>query len=204
VILLGREIREIRAAFDRLSRRLPVMALSRMSTEEVEALTGLSGTEAEAAKNREFGEAFVLDDPDLDEAELKREVRALGLRVTRGGRFWHLLGENDKGRAVRILSELYRKANPGVVTGAVGDAPNDIAMLAAVDRPFLVARPDGTYHDVDVAGLIRVPLPGPAGFNRAALCFLGETGSERGGILAPDGVSNAEGKEGHGTSNAEY
>lgn len=174
IVELGRRAGEIAAAFDGLAARLPVRALSRMSPEEVVELTGLNLKQAEAARNREFGEAFILEDPGINESRLAEEIRGLGLRVTRGGRLWHLLGENDKGRAVSDLSELFRRKYPGIMTAALGDAPNDEPMLAAVDRAFLVARPDGTHHSLDLPHLEKVPLPGPSGFNHAVLSLLGE------------------------------
>lgn len=172
VVVLGRPAAEIAAGFDRLAARLPVRALSRMDPAQVAALTGLTEEQARAAQAREFGEAFVVDEPGVPEAELARAVASLGLRLTRGGRFYHLLGENDKGRAVTLLTELYRQKNPDLITAGLGDSPNDEAMLAAVDRPFLVARPEGSFAAAQVPGLRRVALAGPAGFNQAVLGLL--------------------------------
>ena len=172
IILLGLPAAEIAGAFDLLAARMPVRALSRLETSEAAALTGLTPAQAEAAQKREFGEAFILDDPGVTEAELEAEVRSLGLRLTRGGRFYHLLGGNDKGRAVSILAEMYRRRWPSLITAACGDAPNDEPMLAAADLAFLVARPDGRHSDMNVPGLKRIDLPGPAGFNQAVLILL--------------------------------
>jgi mannosyl-3-phosphoglycerate phosphatase len=169
VILLGRSRSEIAPLFDRLAAKFPVRALSRLDPREIVALTGLTLDQARQAAAREFGEAFVLDDPSIPEPELAAAAAELGLRLTSGGRFHHLLAENDKGRAVRILIELYKKRRPGLVSAAVGDAPNDRPMLAEVDRPFLVARKDGTHHQVDVPGLVKIDEPGPAGFSKAVL-----------------------------------
>jgi mannosyl-3-phosphoglycerate phosphatase len=172
VILLGLQASRIAEAFNELAAKLPLRALSRMSAAEVAELTGLSPAQAHAAQNREFGEAFILDDPELEESILNREVQALGLRLTRGGRFWHLLGENDKGRAVSILSDLFRKKYSDAITIGFGDAPNDEPMLAAVDQPVLVARPDGTHQKLRVPNLTKIPFPGPSGVNHALLSLL--------------------------------
>lgn len=172
VVLLGRRAAEIAGAFDRLAARLTVRALSRLSIKEVVELTGLTPAQARAAKNREFGEVFILDDPEVKESDLAEEVRALGLRLTRGGRFWHLLGENDKGRAVSILSSMFRRKYPGIITAACGDAPNDAPMLAAVNRAFLIARPDRSHQALTLPNVVKVPLPGPSGFNQAVLSLL--------------------------------
>ena len=175
VIVLGKPREEISPLFDELAKKYPVRALSRLSPREIASLTGLTESQAGAAGRREFGEALVLDDPTVAETDLSRAVESLGLRLTRGGRFYHLLGENDKGRAVKILTDIYRKLNPDLVAAGIGDAPNDQPLLAAVDHPFLVAAPDGTHRDLDVPKLTRIPLPGPRGFNRAVLFLLNPT-----------------------------
>ena len=171
-LILGRPADEIACSFDLLAARMPVRALSRLSTEKVAELTGLRPDQAEAARNREFGEAFILDDPNIDVTDLEKAVHDLGLRLTRGGRFFHLLGENDKGRAVRLLSGMYDRKHPDLLTAALGDSPNDAPMLASVQHPFLVARPDGSHNEMTLAGLVRVPLSGPAGFNLAVHSLL--------------------------------
>ncbi|MFA5370655.1 MAG: DUF4147 domain-containing protein, partial [Sideroxydans sp.] len=55
----------------------------------------------------------------------------------------------------------------------LGDSLNDLQMLQAVDQPVLVKHDDGS-HDarIDMAGLIRTQLPGPAGWNEAVLRLL--------------------------------
>jgi mannosyl-3-phosphoglycerate phosphatase len=178
VIQLGLKAADIRPLFDRLAGQAPVKALSGMETDEVIALTGLNPDQAEAARNREFGEAFILEDPAFPEEELAIKVSSLGLRLTKGGRFFHLLGENDKGRSVSILIDLYRRIWPDLIAAACGDAQNDAPLLAAVDRAFLVARPDGSHTAVDIPGLTRIDRPGPAGFNQAVTSLLAGEASE--------------------------
>ena len=174
LILLGRPASELKPLFDRLAGQFPLQALSRMAVEEITAQTGLAPDQARAAGRREYGEAFLVKSGEVDEAELEAAVRGLGLRLTKGGRFYHLLGENDKGRAVLVLTDLYRRQSPRVLTAGIGDARNDEPMLAAVDYPYLVMRPDGTHADINVPGLVRVPEPGPWGFNRAVQSLLDE------------------------------
>ena len=167
VVLLGKTAAEISPLFDRLAEKFPVRALSRMTAVDVARLTGLTIDQAETARNREFGEAFLLDDPQIPETDLAKAVTDLGLRLTRGGRFYHLLGDNDKGKAVTLLTDMFRKKWGNVTTAGIGDAPNDLPLLAAVDHPFLVAGPDGTHREIALPGLTRVNRPGPTGFNQA-------------------------------------
>ncbi len=55
-----------------------------------------------------------------------------------GGRFHHILGKNDKGKAVEILKELYEKQFSSIFTVGIGDSLNDLPMLSVVDHPFFL------------------------------------------------------------------
>jgi mannosyl-3-phosphoglycerate phosphatase len=63
-------------------------------------------------------------------------------------------------------------------TVGLGDAPNDLSLLEAVDHPVLIPRPDGRVAKslrqrlphADVA-----PAPGPAGWNAAVLAHVERT-----------------------------
>ena len=58
-----------------------------------------------------------------------------GLRVVKGGRFFHLMGRVDKGDAVRKVIQIY-SGNLGeeMLSLGLGDSENDLEMLNAVDR----------------------------------------------------------------------
>lgn len=149
-------------------------AFSALGLEEVRRLTGLSETGARRALAREYDEPFLLEDPGL--APVVREAaERRGLRVTRGGRFHHLMGRTDKGRALRVLLGLYEAEGRRFFTVGLGDSDNDLTMLQAVDRPILVPRPGGEIAPALAAGLPqaeRAPRPGPVGWNAAVLAVL--------------------------------
>ncbi|MCR4409496.1 MAG: HAD-IIB family hydrolase [Candidatus Saccharicenans sp.] len=107
--------------------------------------------------------------------KMKAVARSQGLRITVGGRFFHLTGHNDKGRAVRILKKLYRLGPGKIVTIGLGDSENDWPMLRAVDLPVLVARPDGRHLEILETGkqLFRTSRPGPEGWTEAVNFLLG-------------------------------
>lgn len=172
VIILGKKNSVIKPLFRRLADAVPARALSDMSIDEIVERTGLTADQARGAGNREFGEAFVTEEKNVDEDCLAAAVASLGLRLTRGGRFYHLLGENDKGLAVRMLIEMYARHHPDLITAGCGDAPNDEPMLKAVNRAYLIARPDGSHHRINVPHLIRIHKPGPDGFHDAIFNFL--------------------------------
>lgn len=166
---LGMAYAELRRRFAKFKDDFGARGFGDMSDLEVAELTGLSPEAAARARQREFNEPLLLPDPAAQHQAFVRAAEDAGLQVTRGGRFHHLLGGGSKGRAVKLLSGLYRAADPALVTMALGDAPNDAPMLEQVDRPVLVAGHDGGHAGVNLDGLTRERLPGPAGFNHAVL-----------------------------------
>ena len=182
VLELGTPYADLRAALREIGRGLPaqVQGFGDMTVEEVAAQTGLSPAEARLAKQREFDEPFLSTAGVLTLEQLRAPVEARGLRCTRGGRFYHLMGANDKGAASLRLIEAYRRLakerGRTIVTIGIGDSLNDLPMLQVVDRPVLVRRPDGS-HDPDIAlpNLIRARGIGPVGWNEAVLDLVGRT-----------------------------
>lgn len=145
-----------------------------MTAEEVADRTGLSLDEARLALRREYDEPFVVPHEAAAEA-VRRAAEAAGMQVTRGGRFHHLTGDNDKGAAVRRLIALYARVHPALRTVGLGDSANDLPLLEAVDVPVLVQKPDGAYDpEIRISGLRRAPGIGPAGWNAAILAILRE------------------------------
>lgn len=147
--------------------------LGELSAPEVAARTGLPLDLAALARLRTFDEPFTCD--GAFPAELPAAVAAFGLRLSRGGRFWHLHGDVDKGNAVRRLArELAGKLGPLTIVGA-GDSALDRPLLEASDIAIAIPRPDGSFDEELCAGLPRLRrahAPGPIGWNRAILDVL--------------------------------
>jgi len=162
VIERGTPYRELTGVLDELAERFPLQGFHDMSPADLAADAGLSLPEARRALTRDYDEPFILHDRARI-SDLQSAIRDRGLQLVEGGRYFHLTGGQDKGQAVRILAALYEREHGDVVTVGIGDAANDVPMLDAVDHPYLVARPDGTYASdaYPWAGGI-----GPAGWNR--------------------------------------
>lgn len=137
---------------------------SDMTIKEVSEDTGLTIEEARLAKKREYDEAFKIIKGK--EEELRKEIIAKGLNYTRGGRYSHVMGNNDKGRAVKKLIELYKKELKEVMSIALGDSPNDFPMLEAADKGILVRKHDNTYSSESFKKAEGI---GPIGWNKAVL-----------------------------------
>ncbi|HZS11719.1 MAG TPA: HAD-IIB family hydrolase [Nitrospirales bacterium] len=111
-----------------------------MSIEEVAECTGLTAAEAALAKQREYDEPFVIERGDP--AAFQACAAARGLACIHGGRFYHLLGPNDKGRAARALIACYtRLMGTMPATIAIGDSDNDLPLLSVVDHPIRLVPP---------------------------------------------------------------
>ena len=109
-----------------------------LSAEELAVESGLPLSLARLAKRRQYDEPCRL--LWSNEKELLKSIEKEGLTFTRGGRYFHLSGGTDKGKAAGLLKELYARAFGGVVSFGVGDSPVDLPMLRVVDVPFLVRR----------------------------------------------------------------
>jgi mannosyl-3-phosphoglycerate phosphatase len=153
-----------------------VVGFSDLSVEEIAAECGLSLLEARFAKLRDYDEPFrVLDADPSARSHLLTAFHRAGLRCTRGGRYHHLTGRNDKGRAVRALKALYQKAGHRVLAIGLGDGLNDLPMLRETDVPIVVPNPAAgatarLLKKVPTARL--APHPGAAGWNQAVLAAL--------------------------------
>ena len=83
-----------------------------LTLDEICAHTSLSSEEAALASKREYSEPFLFSDTSTQFDRLQRLVHNRRLKITRGGRFFHLIGQNDKGRAVDILEKVYAATYP--------------------------------------------------------------------------------------------
>jgi len=166
LVRLGGSYTELRRALETLRKEgFDVRGFGDMAVEEVSQLTGLPAIEASMAKKREFDEPFTFSGEEDRLDALFHSISALGFHVTKG-RFLHLLGNSDKGKAVSILVDLYKKAFGRIKTVGIGDSPNDIPMLEVVDIPVVVQKPGGIYDPaVDVRNLVLAEGVGPKGWS---------------------------------------
>jgi mannosyl-3-phosphoglycerate phosphatase family protein len=172
VTAFGTPYSAVREALLRLREgmHVAVKGFGDMTVEEVAALTGLSRDEAELARTREYDEPFIFEHgPD---ERFLTAIEEAGLHWTRG-RLYHIMGDHDKGKAVRMLRRWYESERGRLVTIGLGDGFNDLPLLAAVDHPVLIRKEDGSFDPrVDVPGITRAQGIGPEGWNRAVMDLL--------------------------------
>ena len=175
LIRIGTTYSTIRNFLKKVGARFEIRGFGDLTAEEISELTSLAPDRAEMAKAREFTEPFLLKRPDgigcLSALAAEKE-----LKVTRGGRFHHLIGrEQDKGVAVRMVIDIF-KINSGeeLRTIGIGDSENDLPMLEQVDIPVLIPRPGKGYLDIQLPGVIRAKEPGARGWNDVIQMLLNE------------------------------
>lgn len=111
-----------------------------MKEEVISQITGLSLNQAYLANAREYSEPISWLGGDNTKKEFIQWLEEQGGNVLQGGRFLHLGGLCDKGRALMWLSEEYKKQSNlvGIKTIAIGDSDNDIAMLEQADLALII------------------------------------------------------------------
>jgi mannosyl-3-phosphoglycerate phosphatase len=141
IIELGIAYSSIRKKFERIRKTCTkeIIGFGDMTTEEIAKDTGLTIELAELAKQREYTEPFRPN--EHYEADFFSSIRKEGLRFTIGGKYHHIMGDHNKGRAVLLLKELFSKKFKQVRALGVGNQFNDLEMLEAVDMPFFIAKP---------------------------------------------------------------
>jgi len=175
-LILGREYKDILNFFYKWRENydLKVTGVHEMPVEKVMELTALNYDEAETVKKRFFSEPFILNgDKNLPAAAVE-EITRKGFRLLVGNRFYHLLGNSDKGTAVNQLLEMFKRKwkMDTLISIGIGDSMNDLEMLKAVDRPAIVKKPTGRHEErIKMDNLMQTEGIGPAGWQEAVFRF---------------------------------
>jgi mannosyl-3-phosphoglycerate phosphatase family protein len=140
VVVLGTPIARLRQLLEQTQPE--AIDFTRCSLAEAIDLTGLDEASARQARTREFSIPLRFADPG-QLAEFRARVQAAGFGLLEGGRFAHLMGRTDKARAVGYLKTWYREKTgvAQVRVAALGDSPNDAAMIDAADIAVGVKSP---------------------------------------------------------------
>ena len=166
IVELGKPATKIREILNGIRKNFNInfIGVADISIQELSSLTNLSAEHAKEMAHREYGETILqIEKRDLD--RLTRIAKERDLSLIHGGRFFDVTMGNDKGKAVEILVNLFKKKYDHNVTFyGIGDSENDASMLGRMDLPLLVQRQDGSWSNVKVNRIIRVPGIGPKGW----------------------------------------
>ena len=176
VISLGRPCSELQEALVRISDEngWAVESFLQMTASELAEKSGLSLPQAVRSLQREFDLPFRILSQNYSQRQLEDEVQRFGLRVTQGGRFFHLSQDGEKGVAVAQLIELYQINHGGPVESiGLGDSRNDLSMLRKVQVPVIIPNPHSMAPLTDeLPAAQKAHAPGPKGWNDVVLSLL--------------------------------
>ncbi len=175
IIEFGSEYQKLRDALDEIRSKIrcDIIGFGDMTAEEVSKSSDLDIESAKLSKMREYDEAFEIKGEDACVDLILEEITRLGFNYTIGGRYYHIMGDNDKGKATKQLTDLFSRKKD-VETIGLGDSLNDLPMLKEVDISFLVAKPGGSYDPmVSFNGLKKARGIGPEGWNKVILELMG-------------------------------
>lgn len=118
-------------------------SFSNMSIERIMEVTGLDADSTKLASSRQFSEPLLWTGTDEEKDKFITLLKSLGARPLIGGRFLHVCGDNNKGKALKWLQKEYqRQYSKSLVTSiALGDGNNDIDMLEIADYALRISSP---------------------------------------------------------------
>jgi mannosyl-3-phosphoglycerate phosphatase family protein len=155
---------------DRIRKELDLQLLGYhdLNSYEISKITGIAVDELERTTDRLFSETLLVGEfkaPNFQ--KLKQALFEVDLQCTPGSKFFTISGlSSNKGKAIQWLTNHLKKINSkDFKTIGIGDSFNDLSMLAEVDRPFLVQKPDQTFAKIEFQNLMKIEKPGPLGWN---------------------------------------
>ena len=138
--------------------------LSQCTVEQTIELTGLNKAQAQQAIAREFSEPLIWREDDASLLSFQHQLKQHGLTTLQGGRFLHVIGDCDKGKATQALIGFY---GDNVKTIVLGDSANDAAMLSVGDISVIVNSPSNHQLQELVTPDIQTQEPAPKGWREA-------------------------------------
>lgn len=159
---------------------LSFRGFSELGQQQIAELTGLPLDAAARAARRNYSEPLLWEDSSEAFLHFVELAAERGLHAVRGGRFVQVIGAGvDKGRALKWCAATY-SVTP-ISTIALGDAPNDGAMLAAADIAVWVRSPVHTPGpEQGRLQTLHTTATGPAGWAEAIHQILDQTEATHG------------------------
>ncbi len=143
-----------------------------MTVEEIAVHCDMTLDDASLAATREYSEPFLCSRRAGNRPAARFPCH--GLKMTRGGRFYHAQRHTGKGDAVRLLIDLYANFHTPVVTIGLGDGLNDEEFLRGVDHPIILKSAHSEELQRRLPRARATAEAGPAAWSQAILTLLSD------------------------------
>lgn len=148
----------------------------------IAAMTGLPPAKAALANEREYSEPVQWYGSETDLAGFLQRLNDEGATVLKGGRFYSVGGDSDKGKAWCWLREQFAMAASATATVgsqvndlAIGDGGNDVSMLDVAHRALPIPAHNRPLPSITrTEGVIHVDEIGPAAWAQGVTSWLRE------------------------------
>lgn len=132
--------------------------------------TGLPVASAELARQRRFSEPGHFTGTEAQKDAFLDLLHSHGFTAVQGGRFFTLMPQTSKAeRMAEVVAHYRRLSGATIRTVALGDAPNDLAMLEAADCGIIIVNPAHSPLPVtkreQAGAILRSEQSGPQGWN---------------------------------------
>ena len=117
--------------------------MNSMTVNDIVNATGLDAASAALASQRQYSEPVLWHGNAAQKQLFIQHLNKQGATVLEGGRFLHVCGNCNKGKAMDWLMEQFKFFNPQQTpySIALGDGNNDIAMLEAAQYAAIISSP---------------------------------------------------------------
>jgi len=168
IIEFGANIKKLNSVLNKIKKEIKLKSFIDMSAKEIANDSGLLLRLAKLAKKRDYDIPFKLIENN-NEKKLTKLIKKNELNYTKGGRYYHIIGNNNKGKATKTLINIYKKEFKKIVTYGFGNSKNDLEMLNAVDNGYIIKSFNNKYASNKYKKAQGV---GPKGFNNEILKLL--------------------------------
>lgn len=170
LIEIGGHSSEIRKRLARIRKELQInfKGTMDMPSDEISKRVQIPLSFARRMSKREYGET-ILEISSSDLSKLIKVCTRNGLKVIHGGRYVDITQGNDKGKATRILIDLFKRKHKTrrTIFIGLGDSENDLPMLRLMDIPVLVQKGNRSWCNLKIKNLVHSTGIGPMGWKNS-------------------------------------
>lgn len=171
--ILGASRNQILQLLQRLKTKFQFRSFFDLGIDGVMQATDLSRDKAILACDRQSTEPLLWEDSDMALGDFRTSIEAAGLTFTRGGRFWHVTGQNSKGAAMqKVAGRFAKEYGSTLVTAGIGDSPIDQSMLDVADYAIGIPATGSLNVQIDETRGIAATQEGSAGWAEAVTILL--------------------------------